>query len=187
MKAWQRQFGTKPSLTISVNLSSRQLAQPDLVQQIQNVLEESGLPAKNLFVELTETTLIEDIRIASAKISQLRALGIGIDIDDFGTGYSSLSYLGQLPINNLKIDRSFISAIGITKSGLPVIRAIIGMANSLGMKVIAEGIETENQVDELKKLDCNYGQGFLFNKPIDPVAAQDLIKEVRSKQGRAKR
>jgi diguanylate cyclase (GGDEF)-like protein len=187
MKAWQSQFGTKPSLTMSVNFSSRQFAQADLVQQIQNVLEETGLPAKNLFVELTEITLIGDMGTASAKISQLRALGVGIEIDDFGTGYSSLSYLRQLPINNLKIDRSFISALGLTKSGLPVIRAIIGMANSLDMKVIAEGIETESQVDDLKKLDCDYGQGFLFNEPIDPVAAQDLIKEVYSKQRKVKR
>jgi len=187
MKAWQSQFGTKPSLTMSVNLSSRQFAQPDLVQQIQNVLEETGLPAKNLFVELTETTLIEDMGITSTKISQLHALGVGIDIDDFGTGYSSLSYLRQLPINNLKIDRSFISALGITKSGIPVIRAIIGMANSLDMKVIAEGIETERQVDDLKKLDCDYGQGFLFNEPIDTDTAQNLIKEIYSQQGKVKR
>jgi diguanylate cyclase len=119
--------------------------------------------------------------------AQLRALGVGIEIDDFGTGYSSLSYLRQLPINNLKIDRSFISAPGITKSGLPVIRAIIGMANSLDMKVTAEGIETESQADDLKNLDCDYGQGFLFNEPIDPVAVQDLIKEIYSKQGKVKR
>jgi diguanylate cyclase (GGDEF)-like protein len=187
MKAWQRQFGTKPSLTISVNLSSRQFAQPDLVQQIQNVLQETGLPAKNLFVELTETTLMDDMGTASAKISQLHALGVGINIDDFGTGHSSLTYLSQLPINNLKIDRSFISTLGITKSGLPILRAIIGMASSLDMKVIVEGIETESQVDDLKKLDCDYGQGFLFNKPMDPVAAQDLIKEVFSKQIQVKR
>ena len=138
-------------------------------------------------MELIETTLIDDMGTASAKISQLRAPGVGIEIDDFGTGSSLLSYLMQLPINNLKIDRSFISALGITRSGLPDIRAIIGMENSLDMKVIAERIETESQVDGLKKLDCDYGQGILFNEPIDPVSAQDLIKEVCSKPRKVKR
>jgi EAL domain-containing protein (putative c-di-GMP-specific phosphodiesterase class I) len=104
-------------------------------------------------------------------------LGIGVEIDDFGMGYSALGYLRRLPVNNLKIDRSFISTLGVSKSGIPLIRTIIAMANSLDMKVIAEGIETEDQMNNLIKLDCDYGQGFLFNKPVDNDAAQELIKE----------
>jgi diguanylate cyclase (GGDEF)-like protein len=177
MKQWHTQFNMEPSLTISVNLSSRQFTQSDLVRQIEEVLEETALPAESLLLELTEMTLIEDIETAVTIIERLRTLGVGVEIDDFGTGYSSLGYLRYLPVNNIKIDRSFISTLGVNKSGLPIIRAIIAMANSLDMKVIAEGIETEDQMNNLMELDCDYGQGFFFNKPIDSAAAQALIKK----------
>lgn len=176
MKQWQTQFSMEPPLSISVNLSSRQFAQPDLAGQITAILEETGLSGASLLLELTETTLIEDIETAAAKIEYLQTLGVGVEIDDFGTGYSSLGYLRRLPVNNLKIDRSFISTLGVSKSGIPIIRAIIAMANSLDMKVIAEGIETQEQMNNLIKLDCDYGQGFLLNKPVDGQAAQALIK-----------
>jgi diguanylate cyclase (GGDEF)-like protein len=176
MKQWQTQFSMEPPLSISVNLSSRQFAQPDLAEQIAAILEETDLPGASLLLELTETTLIEDIETAVAKIEHLQRLGIGVEIDDFGTGYSSLGYLRRLPVNNLKIDRSFISTLGVSKSGIPIIRAIIAMANSLDMKVIAEGIETQEQMNNLIKLNCDYGQGFLLNKPVDSQAAQALIK-----------
>jgi diguanylate cyclase (GGDEF)-like protein len=182
MQQWQTQFSMEPPLTISVNLSSRQFVQPDLAQQIEDVLEETALPARSLLLEITEMTLIEDIETAVAKIEHLQTLGIGVEIDDFGTGYSSLGYLRRLPINSLKIDRSFISTIGVSTSGIPIIRAIIAMANSLGMKVIAEGIETEDQMNNLIKLECDYGQGFLFNRPIDSFVARDLIKAAFSEQ-----
>jgi len=177
MKQWQTQFSMEPPLSISVNLSSRQFAQPDLAGKITAVLEETGLAGASLLLELTETTLIEDIETAATKIEYLQTLGIGVEIDDFGTGYSSLGYLRRLPVNNLKIDRSFISTLGVSKSGIPIIRAIIAMANSLDMKVIAEGIETQEQMNNLIKLDCDFGQGFLLNKPVDGQAAQALIKE----------
>jgi diguanylate cyclase (GGDEF)-like protein len=176
MKQWQTQFSMEPPLSISVNLSSRQFAQPDLAEQVTAILEETGLPGTCLLLELTETTLIEDIETAAAKIEYFQTLGIGVEIDDFGTGYSSLGYLRRLPVNNLKIDRSFISTLGVSKSGIPIIRAIIAMANSLDMKVIAEGIETQEQMKNLIKLDCDYGQGFLLNKPVDSQTAQGLIK-----------
>jgi diguanylate cyclase (GGDEF)-like protein len=176
MKQWQTQFSMEPPLSISVNLSSRQFAQPDLAEQIAAILEETDLPGASLRLELTERTLIEDIETAAAKIEYLQALGIEVEIDDFGTGYSSLGYLRRLPVNNLKIDRSFISTLGVNKSGIPIIRAIIAMASSLDMKVIAEGIETQEQMNNLIKLNCDYGQGFLLNKPGDSQAAQALIK-----------
>ncbi|WKZ37245.1 MAG: EAL domain-containing protein [Anaerolineales bacterium] len=176
-KQWQVQFGMDPPLTISVNISSRQFSQPDLIQQIDEILKATELPANSLSLELTEMTLIEDMEVAVIKIERLRKIGVGIDIDDFGTGYSSLGYLRHLPVDNLKLDRSFVSTLGVNRSAIPIIRAIIAMANSLGMNVIAEGIETENQVNSLIEMKCDYGQGFLFNKPIDHNAALELIKK----------
>lgn len=177
MKEWHNHFRMESPLTISVNLSSRQFAQPDLAQQIAAILTETGLPAKSLVLELSETTLVEDINTAAGKIEKLQILGVGVEIDDFGTGYSSLGYLRRLPVNNLKIDRSFISTLGISRSGIPIIRAIIAMASSLGIKVIAEGIETQDQMDNLIQLECDYGQGFLFNTAVDGKAAHELIKD----------
>ena len=177
MKEWQMQFNIEPPLSISVNLSSRQFSQPDLTQQIEAILDETALPAKSLLLELTETTLLADIETAVTKIEDLQKLDIGVEIDDFGSGYSSLGYLTRLPVNNLKIDRSFITNLGISKSGVPIIRAVLAMADSLNMKVVAEGIETLEQLNHLLNLDCDYGQGFLFNAAIDSDAAQELIKE----------
>jgi len=133
-------------------------------------------------LELSEMTLIENMKTAIAKIGQLRTLGVGIEIDDFGTGYSSLGYLAHLPVNILKIDRSFITGMGSSKSAIPIIRAIISMANSLDMEVIAEGIETEDQLNNLITLECNLGQGFFFNKPTDSDTTQELIIKKISKK-----
>ncbi len=166
MKQWQMQFNVKPPLAISVNLSSRQFAQPDLTRQIEEVLQRTALPAESLLLEITESTLIDEIEIAAVKIEQIHTLGVGVGIDDFGSGYSSMGYLRKLPVNTLKIDRSFISTLGITKSGRPIIQAMIAMANSLDMKVIAEGIETDDQMNNLREMECDYGQGFLFDKPL---------------------
>jgi diguanylate cyclase (GGDEF)-like protein len=177
MKEWQMQFNIEPPLSISVNLSSRQFSQPDLAQQIEAILDETALPARSLLLELTETTLLIDIETAVAKIENLQTLSIGVEIDDFGSGYSSLGYLTSLPVNNLKIDRSFITSLGVSRSGLPIIRAILAMADSLNMKVIAEGIETLEQLNALLDLNCEYGQGFFFNAALDRDAAQELIKE----------
>jgi diguanylate cyclase (GGDEF)-like protein len=182
MKQWQTQFSMNPPLTISVNLSSRQFSQPDLIQQIDEILKTTGLPAKSLFLELSEMTLIENIETSVMKIVRLQKIGVGVEIDDFGTGYSSLGYLRHLPVDNLKIDRSFISTLGVSKSAIPIISAIIAMANSLGINVIAEGIETDEQINSLIEMECDYGQGFLFNKAIDNVAALNIIKENSQKK-----
>jgi diguanylate cyclase (GGDEF)-like protein len=179
MKQWHTNFGLEPPLTISVNLSSRQFAHPGLIQQIEQILRETALPAGSLLLELTEMTMLEDIQAAAAKIDQFRSLGIGVEIDDFGTGYSSLGYLRHLPVTNLKMDRSFTSSLGASGNGASIIRAIIAMGNSLGMKVIAEGIETEEQLKGLMNLNCDYGQGFFLNKPIEAEAAEKLIQQER--------
>ena len=177
-KRWQDRFVLDPPLAISVNLSRRQFAQPDLVERIAAILKETGLPAGCLSLELAEMTLIEDIDSSVEKINRLHDLGVGVEIDDFGTGYSSLGYLRRLPVSHLKIDRSFISTLGVSDSAVPIIRAIIAMANSLGIEVIAEGIETEEQADSLVELDCAFGQGFFFNKPIDGNVAEELISQM---------
>jgi len=181
MQQWHLQFHTDPPLNISVNLSSRQFSQSNLIAQVEAVLKKTGLPSKNLLLELTETTMVEDIEQAVTKIDKLHKLGIGIEIDDFGTGYSSLGYLRHLPVNSLKMDRSFTSSLDAGKNGIPIIRAIVAMAGSLGLKVVAEGIETAEQAACLTELKCDYGQGYYFKTPIDGDAAERLIREAFNK------
>jgi diguanylate cyclase (GGDEF)-like protein len=183
MKQWHVHFNLDPPLIINVNLSSRQFAQPDLVRQIEAVLRETSFPATRLVLELTEFTLIEDLTAGAERIERLRALGVGIEIDDFGTGYSSLGYLRHLQVNSLKIDRSFTSTLGTSQSAVPIIRAIVAMAGSLGMKVTAEGIETADQVNSLIELDCDYGQGYFLNTPRDSHSTEQLIRETLAKPG----
>jgi diguanylate cyclase (GGDEF)-like protein len=177
MKQWQDQIHMDRPLSVSVNLSRRQFAQVDLVERIEAILKRTELPAEYLSLELAEMTLIEDVDGSVEKINQLHELGVGVEIDDFGTGYSSLGYLRRLPVNHLKIDRSFTSTLGVSESAVPIIRAIIAMASSLGIEVIAEGIETKEQADNLVKLKCGYGQGFFFNKPVDADLAGELINQ----------
>lgn len=177
IREWQVQFPADRPLTISVNLSVRQCGQTDLVQKVADVLQKTGLDASNLKLELTESMIVEDAESTSAMLSELRALGVQVQIDDFGTGYSSLGYLQKLPIDTLKIDRSFVSRIGKDGSGLEIVRTILALAHDLGMKVVAEGVETEDQLSKLKSMQCEYGQGYLFNKPIDSRAAGILLAE----------
>ena len=175
IREWQVQFPMDPPLTISVNLSAKQCAQTDLVQKITKVLQKTGLNAGDLKLELTESMIVRDIESTSAILSKLRALGVQIYIDDFGTGYSSLGYLQNLPIDSLKIDRTFISRIGTNGNGSDIVRTILTLAHDLRMKVIAEGVETDEQLSELKSLECEFGQGYLFTRPIDRKKASTLL------------
>jgi diguanylate cyclase (GGDEF)-like protein len=175
IRTWQAQYPADPPLTISVNLSTRQCTQPDLVQKIAEILRKHELDASSLKLELTESLIVEDNAFTSAVLLKLQELGIQVQIDDFGTGYSSLGYLRSLPIDTLKIDRTFISQLGITESGIEIVRTILALAHSLGMKVIAEGVETNAQLSTLIALDCEYVQGFLFAKPVNPQEASDLL------------
>ncbi|HET7145420.1 MAG TPA: EAL domain-containing protein, partial [Anaerolineales bacterium] len=131
--------------------------------------------ASNLKLELTESMIVEDTASTAAMLSELRALGVQVQIDDFGTGYSSLGYLQRLPIDTLKIDRTFVSRIEKDGSGSEIVRTILALAHDMGMKVIAEGVETEEQLLKLKSMDCEYGQGFLFTKPLDSRTAGSLL------------
>lgn len=174
MQAWQVQFSSR-SLTINVNISSNQITQPDLTEQIEQALRQTGLAADRLKLEITESVIMKNIEIACAKLKTLRSLGVQVSIDDFGTGYSSLSYLQKLPIDTLKIDRSFISKIVTDQSSQQIVQAVITLAHSLGMEAVAEGIETADQLTLLKSLGCKYGQGYFISKPVDASTATKLI------------
>ena len=175
LREWQVRFPADPPLTVSVNLSARQCVQTDLVQRVAGILQKTGLDASNLKLELTETMIVEDAASTAATLSELRALGVQVQIDDFGTGYSSLGYLQRLPIDTLKIDRTFVSRIGKDGNGSEIVRTILALAHELGMKVVAEGIETDEQLSKLKAMECEYGQGYLFTRPLDSQMASTLI------------
>ncbi len=163
-------------LTVAVNLSGRQFSEPESIDQIKQVLLETGVDARCLKLEITETVVMEDGEAAAAMLSQLRELGIGLCIDDFGTGYSSLSYLHKFPINILKVDRSFVSRVGEMGENLEIVRAIVMLARSLGMEVVAEGVETAVQLAQMRAIGCEYGQGYFFSKPLDSEAATALLR-----------
>jgi Amt family ammonium transporter len=162
-------------LTISINVSGCQFRQHDLVERISGAIERAGVSAQRIVLELTETALLEDPEVAAGMLTRLRALGIRIHLDDFGTGFSSLSYLQRFPIDSLKIDRSFVSGLSHSVADQAIVRAILGLAASLGMGVVAEGIETVGQLDRLKLMGCTQGQGFYFSRVIDFNQALRLV------------
>jgi EAL domain-containing protein (putative c-di-GMP-specific phosphodiesterase class I) len=175
VREWQLASPGHRSLSLSVNLSGRQVAQPDVVDQIQHALQASNLQPHHLKLEITESVVMENAEAAAHTFKQLRALGVQLSIDDFGTGYSSLSYLHRFPLNYLKIDRSFVNRM--TSDGDDaIVRTIATLARNLGMEVIAEGIETEEQYKKLKALGCEFGQGFLFSRPVTVDAAFRLLQ-----------
>ncbi|WP_413262175.1 EAL domain-containing protein [Floridanema flaviceps] len=179
MKLWQEQIPMAESLTLSVNLSGKQFAQANLVEQITRILQTTKLNPNFLKLEITESAIIENAESAIAVLQQLRDLGIKVHIDDFGTGYSSLSYLHRFPSNTLKIDRSFITSIDRDTNSLEISKAIVILAHNLGIEAIAEGIETLQQLAKLRELHCEYGQGYLFSAPLDKEAATNLIKSLK--------
>jgi diguanylate cyclase (GGDEF)-like protein/PAS domain S-box-containing protein len=170
--SWKRAFpATK--LTMAVNLSARQLAAPDLVGDVANALVRSGFPAVKLILEMTESVLVKDADTASHRLQDLRSLGVRVAIDDFGTGYSSLSYLRQFPIDILKIDKSFTDTIVDRTQIPPIVHGLLELARTLHMHTVAEGIEFEVQRDSLRDQGCEFGQGFLFAKPLE---LDDVVK-----------
>jgi len=175
MKKWREEFPDQSRLAINVNISGRQFIQPDFVDQIQKTLERVGLDAGALKLEITESVLIDSQARAGEVFTRLCELGVQLQIDDFGTGYSSLGYLQHYPVHTIKIDKSFVQEMGHGKKGTELIRAIVTMARDLGMETIAEGVETRDQLDELKSLSCQYGQGFLLSRPLDRMAAEGVI------------
>jgi len=172
LRIWQKEF--RENLTISVNLSGKQFLQSELVQDISLVLEETNLTPNTLMLEITESVLMERPESMTFTLEKLRALNVQLHIDDFGTGYSSLSYLHRFPINVLKIDHSFVSRMGIDEN-LEIVGTIMNLARNLGLEVIAEGVETKEQVAKLKALQCDFAQGYFFSHPVERQVAQLLI------------
>ena len=150
---------------MSVNLAADQLV-PALVGEVRTVLDESGLSPRQLSLEITETTLADQSPTTQKVLRDLRSIGVTIALDDFGTGYSSLSYLATLPVDTLKIDRSFVSVLGSSPSGLTLARLVVQLAEPLGLVTVAEGVETIEQADLLRGMGCTFAQGYLYSRPV---------------------
>lgn len=176
----QKQFPLFLPITISVNLSGIELKNPTWLKSIDELLKVCSLQGSSLKLEITESILMDYTSAARVLLEQLKSRKIQLSIDDFGTGYSSLSYLQSLPINTLKIDRSFIKNIESNEKNLEITQAIINLAHSLKLDVVAEGVETQEQLDILRLLGCEYGQGYLFSRPIEEQAAADFILDSNS-------
>jgi EAL domain-containing protein (putative c-di-GMP-specific phosphodiesterase class I) len=156
------------TIELAVNLSARQLDDPELVTAVRHALRTTGLPPGTLCLEVTETALMRDPAAAAAKLNALRDLGIRLAIDDFGTGHSSLAKLLHLPLDTLKIDKSFISELDNSKHAEVIVTSIIAMAHAVGLTVVAEGVENARQLEVLKRLGCDQAQGFYFSRPVPP-------------------
>lgn len=177
IQEWQEEFPQYPPLQISVNISSKQFINSKLIDQIRQVMQETRVDPHSLKLEMTESMVMENFDTAIEMLLQLRELGIELSIDDFGTGYSSLSYLHRFPISTLKIDRSFVSSMNDHNENAEIVRTIVMLARSLKMNVVAEGVETKDQLTQLALLECEYGQGYYFSKPLDVSAASHLLAE----------
>jgi diguanylate cyclase (GGDEF)-like protein/PAS domain S-box-containing protein len=175
LKEWQAHFPEGERLTVSVNLSGRQFRHADLVDSVTAAARDTGLAPQSLCVEITENVLIDNADAAGQMLREMRRRGVQLYLDDFGTGYSSLSYLHRFPIDAVKIDRSFVSRMGPKREGHEIVRAIVTLAHNMGMRVIAEGVETSDQLGELRMLKCGYGQGYLFSKPVGAEEIAALV------------
>ncbi|MBX7246378.1 MAG: EAL domain-containing protein [Candidatus Sumerlaeaceae bacterium] len=175
-KEWQAKYPARPGQFISINLSGKQFAQLNLIQLIDVILEETGLAPENIAVEITESVLMGDFDQTISVLQKLKERRLQICIDDFGTGYSSLSYLHQFPINKLKIDRSFVMSLGSENESPEIVKTIMTLAHDLEMEVIAEGVETRQQLEFLRELGCEYAQGFYFSRPVAEWEAAQMLE-----------
>ena len=175
---WNQKYRPNPELSVSVNISAKHIATPELRQYVIHVLEETGLDPSCLKLEITEFSLVDHSEITAAAFSNLQDLGVQLQIDDFGIGYSSLGYLSNFPINALKIDRSFVGNIVDDASQREIVEAIIALTERLNVKVIAEGVETHAQLDQLRRLGCRLGQGYLLSTPMDISEVEKLLSQI---------
>lgn len=175
LQKWRTRHPALSHVHINVNISTRQFTRPALLDSVAEALRLSGLPANSLRLEISERVLIGNLRLANQVFEGLRRMGVGLEIDDFGIGYSSLAYLQRFPIDALKIDRSFIEIMCAEAKGLGMVRAILSLAREMGMEAIAEGIETTDQLNALRALVCQYGQGWLLSRPLEPGQVEDLL------------
>jgi Amt family ammonium transporter len=177
VRAWQKDIPGAEDLSVHVNVSARKLQHPGLGDEIAGVLRSSGLAPANLVLEITETTLVRDPEAAAAELTQLKSLGVRVALDDFGTGFSSLSHLLRFPIDTIKIDRSFVSSVGKDERRSQLMLAMIELGRTLGLHVVAEGIETADQLDLLRSIGCQQGQGYHFAKPLGAPELEQLLRE----------
>ncbi len=175
MRSWQAKFPDLPPIQMSVNLSGRQFAQANLMQQIEEVLEETALDTQSLKLEVTETAIMKHAEEAATVLTKLRGKGIKLLMDDFGTGYSSLSYLHRFPVSTLKINASFVRRMDCGGKDADIVQTIVTLAHTLGMDLIAEGVETASQLEQLRALKVEYGQGYYFAQPVDSAGAEAML------------
>ncbi len=175
LRDWQQRIPSAAGLAISVNLSARQFAEPGLIASVAAVLDRVGLDPGSLELEITESVVMDQSETSVERLQALRALGVKLVLDDFGTGYSSLSYLRRLPLDTIKIDQSFVAGLGSDPVDDPIVRAVISLAHGLRIDVVAEGIETSEQLESLRDLACDRGQGYLFARPLPPAAMEALL------------
>ena len=174
-KEWHDEHPHIPPLVMSVNVSARQLRHPDLAKSVERVLQKTGLEPNYLHLDITETVYIKILEGNTEALDGLKRMGVCISIDDFGVGYSSLAYLKRLPANALKVDKSFVKGLGEDVEDTAIVRMVIELAHTFGMKVIAEGVESEPQATLLKEMGCDLAQGFYFSKPLPPEAATEYL------------
>jgi EAL domain-containing protein (putative c-di-GMP-specific phosphodiesterase class I) len=182
LRAWQERFPSNPPLSLSINICPKQFAQDDLAIEIGRLLQESGMDARCIVLEITENVTMADPERSARLLSELKALGCGLDIDDFGTGYSSLSRLQSFHVDRLKIDRVFVSRMEKDAESREIVRTIITLAHNLGLQVIAEGVETTDQVELLRNAGCEMVQGYLFSKPADAETIGKLLASHRTER-----
>ena len=172
--SWQRELGARAPRTLAVNVSRAQLTQPNLVRSVHDILQRSGMPFESLQLEVTESLAAQDETVQS-RLHELKTLGLKLALDDFGTGYSSLSSLHLLPVDTVKIDRSFVTHVETSRHHQVLIEATIRVAHSLGMGTVAEGIETAGQAAALAALSCEKGQGYFFSKPLHSAVLAEWL------------
>jgi PAS domain S-box-containing protein len=183
LKTWQHSASSPTDLWVSVNLSGVQLKDPTLIQRVSAAVSDSGLEPRCLVLELTESIAMENPTGVKSLLMQLRLIGVRISIDDFGTGYSSLAHLRQFPVDALKIDRSFVRGIETRKDSAAIVGTLTDMARQLGLHVVAEGVENEQQLALLRSLDCHAAQGYLFAKPLDEAKATEILRTGLARRG----
>ena len=186
MKQWNEQLPKNHGWFVIINVSGRQFKRNDFIELLRKTIEKTGLPSKYICLEITETILISQRANANQVFSQLHEMGVRIHIDDFGTGYSSLNYLKDFPVDTIKIDKSFIHSIDQNEKGFALVKTIFLMAKNLGMEVIAEGIETREQLDSIKSMACLYGQGFYLSHPLPPKEIETMMQSEISKTAEGK-
>ena len=174
-RRWQDERPKEPPTKICVNLSAREFQRPDLAESVADVLEKTGLEPGSLDLEITESLAMEDTARTVDALRALKELGVGLSIDDFGTGHSSLSYLRRFPVDNLKMDKTFVDELGHSREDTALVSTTIGLAHAFGLKVVAEGVETADQLERLRDLGCDFAQGYYFSKPLPSGAASALL------------